>query len=58
MNKSYKGLYLKEMKKNEELEVSLKKSKDNTFRLTVLLGVIAVLVTVEAVVVFFGGGLR
>lgn len=57
MNKSYKGLYLKEMKKNEELEVSLKKSKDNTFRLTVLLGVIAVLVTVEAVVVFFGGKL-
>lgn len=57
MNKGYKGLYLKEMKKNEELEVSLKKSKDNTFRLTVLLGVIAVLVTVEAVVVFFGGKL-
>ena len=58
MNKSYKGLYLKEMKKNDELEVSLKKSKDNRFRLTVLLGVIAVLVTVEAVLVFFGGGLR
>lgn len=58
MNKGYKGLYLKEMKKNEELEDYTTKLERKVKRLQLETCILLVMFGIELVIVCFGGGFR